>query len=850
MVRTGNTFESVLDQYTGEHATYNKVTLYYDGTAMSDAKCDGVIYRKVGTEYFRRNFSGVVNAAWYNIVGDGTGKTSALSTLLNLAHIRVVEFSSIDLQDILITGTLTIPAGKELRFRNGCRLVGSGTVNFGGSVVDCSYYQQCFGTSLNVTEMGNTIFSPIWFGAKADFNALSLTITGLETDNQPIFKKTLDAAAAATTSLYYNYRRKFYIPGCPRDKYYFMANTWVVDASVEIYGDGWEQSIIRFPTYKVGIHVIFPDFISHAYTGANLPRLKDFQVTGGYANGTGDGKSHGILVHSTSILENVWASQFMGDGIHLEGNSPISNVSMGAVIHCRGRNNAGSGLRARGADAQVIGFSGGDYSYNGRFGVWDHGFLGNFGGHIHVDGNGSFFDYNRGAIAHFSVSKGYWIKYFCIQSVIQKVVHNGVRYHCILQHTSSANDEPGIGVNWTTYWASDGAGTYDNIEYGFWEQFQEFRTTSVEPGVTTGWANYYEVYQELTTQTNPAGGSGIAWDGEYPSTMNVGFWRKWNAAVAWISGGAAKLEDGNQQGFYGGCYWEHDQANIRQNSASVIVGGFWANNGSLPGAIGNAAGYLAWERFQSLGITNRVGLRVNHDNLDGMDMQLVNDVTPTRSIHQYWKPDGSFEVGLGGVPILQIFSPGADNVYTARFNFATMPAQGAISFPDGVYHARDKVFNRLKFFGYMSAPPTTGFWVEGAWGLNATDTGAAIMGWKCVQAGTPGVWVPFGKSELEITYASTIATDARKASTFLIYLAGNPTISAPTNAEPGMRITYRLNQGIAGSRTVTWNAIFRFPGGTAPTLSTGANYTDYVEFEYNSRDTRWDCIRTTIGLAP
>jgi spore coat protein U-like protein len=817
--------------------------------ARSGTTVDDINYSNKSGKIWKLVHDGRVRAVKVKILFDGTDQTSRINTVIASAYVNELVFDVIG-GSCTVSGAVTIPAGKKLTFKNNCKIIGAGSINFQSSIVDCSFHEQCFGTSLGVTNLGNADISVKWFGAKADFNALSLTITGSETDNQPIFKKALDSAAQATTSPYYNYRRKLYIPGCPPDKYYFLLNTWVIDASVEVHGDGWEQSILRFPPYKVGVHVVFPDFISYAFTGANLPRLRDFQVTAGYASGTGDGVSHGFLINSTSILTRVWASQFMGDGLHLEGNSPTSNVSMGAVSHCRGRNNAGSGLKLDGADAQVIHITGGDYSYNGRYGVWDSGFLGNKGDSIHTDGNGSYFDFNRGAVADFSVAKGYWVKYFVIKSVIQKVVHNGVRYHCILQHTSTPADEPGVGANWATYWASDGAGTYDNITYAFWEPFQEYRTTNVQPGFTTGWQTYYEIYQDLPAQTNPAGGGGVAWDGEYPSTMNVGFWRKWNANVAWISGGCYLFEDGNQQGNYDGCYWEHDQGSPKNNSASVIVGGFLANNGSLSGAIGNAQGYLAWEKFQSLGIKNRVGLRVNHDDADGMDMQLVNDVTPTRSIHQYWKPDGSYEVGLGGVPIMQIFAPGADNVYTARFNFATMPTQGAMTFPDGFYLARDKVYNRFKYFGSMLAPPTTGFWVEGAWGLNGTDDKIAISGWKCVQAGTPGVWVPFGKSELEITYAATINTDARKASTFIIYLAGNPTIAAPTFPEPGMRITYRLNQGISGSRTVTWNAIFRFAGGTAPTLSTGANYTDYIEFEYNSRDTRWDCIRTTIGLAP
>ncbi|WP_442589264.1 hypothetical protein ACSBL2_24915 [Pedobacter sp. AW31-3R] len=65
MNRVLDTLYNVLDQYTGEYLTYNKVTTYSDGTPMTDGKTDGVIYRKLGTEYFRRNFTGPMNVKWF-----------------------------------------------------------------------------------------------------------------------------------------------------------------------------------------------------------------------------------------------------------------------------------------------------------------------------------------------------------------------------------------------------------------------------------------------------------------------------------------------------------------------------------------------------------------------------------------------------------------------------------------------------------------------------------------------------------------------------------------------------------------------------------------------------------------
>ncbi len=71
--------------------------------------------------------------------------------------------------------------------------------------------------------------------------------------------------------------------------------------------------------------------------------------------------------------------------------------------------------------------------------------------------------------------------------------------------------------------------------------------------------------------------------------------------------------------------------------------------------------------------------------------------------------------------------------------------------------------------------------------------------------------------------------DSRMAT---VTLGGNRTLAAPTNMIAGSAILFVIQDG-TGSRTLTWNSVFKWPGGVAPTLSTGINAVDVFSFVTN-----------------
>jgi hypothetical protein len=83
-----------------------------------------------------------------------------------------------------------------------------------------------------------------------------------------------------------------------------------------------------------------------------------------------------------------------------------------------------------------------------------------------------------------------------------------------------------------------------------------------------------------------------------------------------------------------------------------------------------------------------------------------------------------------------------------------------------------------------------------------------------------------------LTDAATIATDASLSNTFTVTLGGNRTLGNPTNMTNGAIYNWRVKQDGTGSRTLAYGSKFKWPGGTAPTLTTTASATDFISGQY------------------
>ena len=85
-----------------------------------------------------------------------------------------------------------------------------------------------------------------------------------------------------------------------------------------------------------------------------------------------------------------------------------------------------------------------------------------------------------------------------------------------------------------------------------------------------------------------------------------------------------------------------------------------------------------------------------------------------------------------------------------------------------------------------------------------------------------------------LTDGATITPDFALANNFSVTLGGNRTLANPSNQTAGQSGTIVVTQDGTGSRTLAYGSNWKFPGGTAPTLTTAASSVDVIAYYVES----------------
>lgn len=103
---------------------------------------------------------------------------------------------------------------------------------------------------------------------------------------------------------------------------------------------------------------------------------------------------------------------------------------------------------------------------------------------------------------------------------------------------------------------------------------------------------------------------------------------------------------------------------------------------------------------------------------------------------------------------------------------------------------------------------------------------------KKFESGSGGVSLTGGAAAniTALSDGATITIDMATACHHSVTLGGNRTFAAPSNQVVGQSGSIFITQDGTGSRTAAFNSAFKFVGGTAPTLTTGAGLTDRIDY--------------------
>ena len=85
-----------------------------------------------------------------------------------------------------------------------------------------------------------------------------------------------------------------------------------------------------------------------------------------------------------------------------------------------------------------------------------------------------------------------------------------------------------------------------------------------------------------------------------------------------------------------------------------------------------------------------------------------------------------------------------------------------------------------------------------------------------------------------LTDGATITPDFALANNFSVTLGGNRTLANPTNLTAGQSGAIVITQDATGSRTLAYGSNWKFPGGSAPTLTTTASAVDVIAYYVES----------------
>jgi len=128
---------------------------------------------------------------------------------------------------------------------------------------------------------------------------------------------------------------------------------------------------------------------------------------------------------------------------------------------------------------------------------------------------------------------------------------------------------------------------------------------------------------------------------------------------------------------------------------------------------------------------------------------------------------------------------------------------------------------------------------SGAASLQSSDIGVTVQAFDSNTSKTDVAQTYTSSQRSEITLlvnnpSSGISVDFNSSNLFNITLDANTTLNNPSNVTPGQSGCIFITQDATGSRTLAYGTFYKFAGGVAPVLSTGAGQVDVLSYVVNT----------------
>ena len=92
-------------------------------------------------------------------------------------------------------------------------------------------------------------------------------------------------------------------------------------------------------------------------------------------------------------------------------------------------------------------------------------------------------------------------------------------------------------------------------------------------------------------------------------------------------------------------------------------------------------------------------------------------------------------------------------------------------------------------------------------------------------------------TESTLTDGSTVSWDASTQDVCKLTLGGNRTLAAPSNATTGQTGSIYVVQDGTGNRTLSYNTVWKFPGGSVPAATSTSGAVDMLVYNVRSAAT-------------